>query len=78
MKVNINDRARVVLTEAGAKHLTAEYKKRGYTFAGPFSAGDQHEDSLWSIANIFGPVLRNGFDIPFNKCQIEILEDWTR
>ncbi len=75
MKANINDRVRVVLTEAGAKHLTAEYAKRGYTFAGPFYGGSKYEDSLWSLANLFGPALRNGFDIPFDKCQIEILGD---
>jgi hypothetical protein len=68
LKINLNDRARVKMTPLGLKifdeywnHPGAKGNAReifGVTVDG------WYETEMWSIANIFGPHMQNGFDAP--------------
>lgn len=62
MKINLNQRATVTLTQLGADIWNAN-RPRANVRA---QAGDKKTDQLWEIARIFGPFLIVGCVMPID------------
>lgn len=86
MKLNINTKVKVVLTEYG-KQIADEYYKKVYSNAEGMTPQSYQmyrdsieqsligEFSLWKIMHIFGPVIYIGNPkVPFENNQIKILD----
>ena len=82
MKININTRAKVTLTERGAKvlndynrgfHLSGDREKDEKMFPTKYKEGDAYEDELWSLMHIFGPHIYMGAPIVFTTNDIDLL-----
>lgn len=69
VRVNLNDKCKVTLTEAGAKIINEHYQKlhEECPLIEPknYEAGDELEEQLYELANIFGKHMTVGSPIPF-------------
>lgn len=72
MKLNINDRVRVRLTEAGRKHLKTLNDKNPYKIRVKGDLYGWSEWHLWELMQIFGSEIYMGCDVPF-EVVIEVI-----
>lgn len=79
MKINLNDRCRVILTKEGAETLNAVnevYKSMNiplsFSHQKEYKEGDTYEALLHELINTFN--IRMGTPSPFYLCEIEDLE----
>ena len=76
MKINLNEKVSVKLTDFGAEHYNKFNSQFGKYAPPRLNEGDVLTDELWEIMQIFGSVLHNGMvRIPFMNNQIEVLDD---
>jgi hypothetical protein len=75
MKININEKMRVVLTETGAAHYNSWNSRYPVAYRPPLKqAGDVLEAQLWELFQIFGETIYMGMgEVPFENCIIEFL-----
>lgn len=82
MKINLNDRCTVVLTQSGADWINKintasnqqEFVKAiDYRFNQDYAAGDEYKDQLWHIMEMFSPMLGLGCEVPFENCLMEVI-----
>ena len=77
MRLNLNERCQVVLTDRGAEVWNANERQwEGYTFTTPKykQAGDVLKESLWHLFQVFGKDIHMGCQVPFEDCNITIGE----
>lgn len=82
MKINLNDKCTVVLTQSGADWInkinaasnqTEWIKAVEFKYKQDYVAGDEYKDQLWRIMEMFSPMLGLGCEVPFENCLMEIL-----
>lgn len=75
VKVNLNQRVRVVLTRRGQLDLQDRYNRAACDALYPGWYGGVIEMSLWELFGIFGTSLKfSGTNTPFESNNIEIQE----
>jgi hypothetical protein len=77
VKVNLNQRVRVNLTEEGKRTLLSHYAESGVAMGSGIVMGFRLpvEMQLWELMGIFGSCLQSsGTSTPFEKNTIEIQE----
>lgn len=76
MKININQYAKVVLTQRGAEVWNTYLN--GFTYSGSrkgdFKEGDVLKTSLWELFQVFGSYINMGCIVPFKDCELDIKE----
>lgn len=82
MKININTKVKVKLTDRGADilnrynrqfHISGDPEKDEKMFPTNYVVGDTIEDELWSVMHIWGPHIYMGAPIVFQTNDIDIL-----
>lgn len=77
VRVNCNETVAVTLSEFGARTLNNywarlyEHFPVGMEPRKVYAAGERLETQLWDLMNIFGPVMKMGFEVPFKPLEIE-------
>lgn len=65
MKLNLNTKAKVILTPIGKKAYKDFYNTK--------NAPNEYIDHIWAIMEVFGSQIRIGFNIPF--AEMELLDE---
>lgn len=72
MKINMNSRCRVRLTDQGIGVYERYFERLNL----PAEPLDEHRltTELWDLFNIFGESIYHGCEIPFERNEIEVLK----
>lgn len=65
IRLNVNQRCRVKLTELGIRHYREHWRRYGIEAEPKTDADGWYRDQLWSVMSIFGDALFCGGRIPF-------------
>lgn len=72
VEINLNDTCYIKLTDYGRKILKEKYEEFNRDHGDIYKYNPKNEDSegwskwqLWDIMTVFGNVMYNGFNIPF-------------
>lgn len=82
-KINVNRKVKVILTEAGARRINADNKYwaakcpevEAFQVDKVYEKGDEYKAQLWSLMNMFGPIMLAGNECPFMNCDLFIEDE---